>query len=226
MSNQALEAKIEALDKKVDLLLTYINEQRLRNQGLQDLIGDLSIVGKDMYDTAVSSLDDQSVEIDPSTVSNLLIRLLKNIPNFNVTLETFESVVDLTKDAGPIINEVIIDTTKKLHEFDEKGYFEFAKEAFKILDNVITHFSIEDVRYLADNAVTILETVKSITQPEMMKAISNAVQVFNSIEQENIPSYSLTKAMLEMRKPEMKRALGFSLMFLKNISQNTNKTIK
>jgi len=226
MSNQALEAKIEALDKKVDLLLSYINEQRLRNQSIEDLVGDLSIVGKDMYDTAVTSLDEQSVEIDPAIVSNLLIKLLKNIPNFNVILETFESVVDLTKDAGPIVNEVIIDVTKKLQEFDQKGYFEFASETLSILDNVVTHFSIEDVRLLADNAVTIMETVKSLTQPEMMQAITNAVQVFNSIEQDNIPSYSLTKAMLEMRKPEMKKALGFSLMFLKNISQNTNKENK
>ncbi len=222
MSNQALEAKIEALDKKVDLLLSYINEQRLRNQSIEDLVGDLSIVGKDMYDSAVTSLDEQSVEIDPSTVSNLLIKLLKNIPNFNVILETFESVVDLTKDAGPIVNEVIIDVTKKLHEFDQKGYFEFASETLSILDNVVAHFSIEDVKLLANNAVTILETVKSLTQPEMMQAISNAVQVFSSIEQDNIPSYSLTRAMLEMRKPEMKKALGFSLVFLKNISQNTN----
>ena len=29
------------------------------------------------------------------------------------------------------------------------------------MDNVVTHFSIEDVRLLADNVVTILETVKS-----------------------------------------------------------------
>lgn len=125
MSNQALEERIEALDKKVDLLLSYVNEQRLRNQSIQDLLGDLSIVGKDMYDTAVSTLDNQSVEIDPSTIAILLTKLLKNIPNFNLVLETFESMVDLSKDAGPIINEVIIDTTKKLHEFDEKGYFHF-----------------------------------------------------------------------------------------------------
>ena len=132
------------------------------------------------------------------------------------------SIITSAEELRVDSNEVIIDVTKKLHEFDQKGYFEFASETLSILDNVVAHFSIEDVKLLANNAVTILETVKSLTQPEMMQAISNAVQVFSSIEQDNIPSYSLTRAMLEMRKPEMKKALGFSLVFLKNISQNTN----
>ena len=218
MSNQILEHKIEALDHKIDLLLIHVNEQRLRTQAVEDLVADLSIVGKDVYDTTVATLDQQSVEIDPATVSRLVSKLLKNIPNFSVMLETFESMVDLVKDAGPIVNEVIIDITKKLHELEQKGYMEFLNETSSILDNVLTHFSTEDVRLLADNVVTILETVKSLTQPEMMQAITNAVQVFNAMEQEEVPSFSLFGAMREMNKPEMKRALGFALAFLKNIS--------
>ncbi len=223
MSDQVLEQKIEALDQKIDLLLNYINEQRLRTQALEDLVADVSIVGKDMYDSAVSALDQQSVEIDPATVSLLFSKLLKNIPNFSIMLETFESGVDLLKDTGPIVNEVIIDFTKKLHEFEQKGYLDFIKEAGSIMDNVVSHFTTEDVRLLADNAVTILETVKTLTQPEMMQAISNAVQVFNALEQDEVPSFSIFGAMIEMNKPEMKRALGFALVFLKNLSQNSVK---
>ncbi len=226
MSNQALEERIEALDQKMDLLLSYMNEQRLRNESIQDLVGDLSIVGKDIYDTAVTTLDNQSVELDPSTISSLLSKILRNIPNFNIMLDTFESAVDLTKDAGPIVNEVIIDLTKKLHELDQKGYFEFAVETFSVIDNIVEHFSKEDVRLLADNITTILETIKTLTQPEMMLAINNAVQVFNSLEQDEVPSFSMLRAMKEMRKPEMKKALGFGLMFLKNLSQNTSKQNK
>ena len=128
--------------------------------------------------------------------------------------------MDLIKDAGPIVNEVIIDTTKTLHEMDQKGYFTFFREASAILDNIITHFSAEDVRLLADNVVPILETVKSLTQPEMMQALGNAVQVFNAIGHEDVPSYSIFKAAREMNKPEMKKAIGFMMVFMKNIAHN------
>ena len=40
-------------------------------------------------------------------------------------LDTLGSAMDLMRDVGPIANEVIIDATKKLHEFEQKGYFEF-----------------------------------------------------------------------------------------------------
>ena len=222
MSDQNIEQRIEALDHKVDLLLNYVNEQRLRTQSLDDLVADVSIVGKDIYDSAVTELDKQSVELDPSTITLLVVKLLKNIPNFSIVLETFESLTDLAKDAGPIANEVIIDLTKKLHELDQKGYLEFFKESFSIIDKIVTHFSKEDVHLLADNITTILETVKSLTQPEMMAAMNNAVQVFNSVEQDNIPSYSLFKLMREMNQPEMKKALGFVVVFLKNLSNNND----
>ena len=222
MSDQNIEQRIEALDHKVDLLLNYVNEQRLRAQSLDDLVADVSIVGKDIYDSAVTELDKQSVELDPSTITLLVVKLLKNIPNFSIVLETFESLTDLAKDAGPIANEVIIDLTQKLHELDQKGYLEFFKESFSIIDKIVTHFSKEDVHLLADNITTILETVKSLTQPEMMAAMNNAVQVFNSVEQDNIPSYSLFKLMREMNQPEMKKALGFVVVFLKNLSNNND----
>jgi uncharacterized protein YjgD (DUF1641 family) len=220
METQSLEQQIQVLNNKMDRLLDHVHEQRLRTQSLEDLIADLSIVGKDAYDSAVAELDKQSVELDPSQLSLLAAKLLKNLPNFAIALDAFESVMDLTKDVGPIVNETIIELTHKLHEMEQKGYFEFFSSTVGILDNVVSHFSKEDVQSLADNVVPIMETVKSLTQPEMMTAFKNAIQVFNSIEQDNIPSYSIFKLIREMNQPEMKRAMGFAVMFLKNLSQS------
>jgi uncharacterized protein YjgD (DUF1641 family) len=223
MEEKTIEQQIKDLNGKLDLVLEHVHEQRLRARAMEDLMADLSIVGKDMYDSAVAELDKQSVEIDPSELTLLGAKVLKNIPNFARALDTFESAMDLIKDAGPIVNETIIDLTHKLHEMEQKGYFEFFRQAAGILDNIVDHFSPEDVKSLADNVVPILETVRSLTQPEMMSALKNAVQVFNSIEQENIPSYSMLKLVREMQKPEMKQALGFAVMFLKNLSKSQIK---
>ena len=223
METQTVEQQIQVLNDKMDRLLDHVHEQRLRTNAMEDLVADLSIIGKDVYDSAVAELDKQSVELDPSQITLLGTKLLKNLPNFAIALDSFESIMDLLKDAGPIVNETIIDATKKLHEMEQKGYFEFFGGTIKILDNVISHFPPEDVKLLADNVVPILETVKSLTQPEMMTALKNAIQVFNSIEQENIPSYSIFKLVREMNKPEMKQALGFAVVFLKNLSNSQIK---
>ena len=223
MEEKALQTQISELNQKVDLLLEYVNQQRLNSNQIQDLVADVSIVGKDMYDSAVEDLDNRMVNLDLDQVKGLVLRILRNVENMNKFLELFESMNDLMKDAGPIFNEVIINFTKRLHELDQKGYFEFFAEAGNIFDNIITHYKPEDVKGLADNVVTILETVRTATQPEMMKALNNGFKIYGSIETENIPEYSIFRVLKEMNQPEMKRALGFFITFMKNMASNTNK---
>lgn len=214
-----IQTQIDELNGKVDLILEYVNKQRLKSESVDDLISDMSIIGKDMYDSAVTELEDRSIEIDPEDVKMIALKLMRNIRNINGVLDTFESAADFMKDASPIVNEMIIDTIKKLNDFDKKGYFEFMAEAGAIVDNVVTHFTREDIRLLADNVVTILETVKSMTQPEMLNSVNNALKIYSSMEMESVPSYSVWKLMKEMNKPEMKRTLGFMVTFMKNMAK-------
>ena len=141
-------------------------------------------------------------------------------------MDTFESLYDLMQDLGPVANEVIIDMIRKMHEFEQKGYFEFFSEITRAMDNIITHYSGEDVKLLADNVVTVMDTLKNITQPEMLQAMNNAVNVFQKLELDDIPEYSIWKAMKEMRSPEMKKGIGFMISFLKNLSNDNVVSIK
>lgn len=220
MNETDIQAQINQLNRKMDLVLDVVTRQQQKTESVEDLLSDLQIVGKDMYDTAVVELENQQVEIDVDEVKQLGIRLLHNIENIGVVLSMFESMVDFTKDAGPLVRESIIDMTKRLHEFEQKGYFAFLTEATKVIDNVVTAFSKDDVAQLADNIVSILNTVKSLTQPEMMHAMDNALKAYKSMEMENVPEYSVFKLMREINKPEMKKAMGFMVTFMKNISTN------
>ena len=213
--------QIAELNQKVDTILEYVNQQRLKSEAINDLIGDASIIGKDVYDSTVKALDEHEVVLEPDELRELGIRVAQNVGNFTTMLDTLGSAMDLMKDVGPIANEVIIDTTKKLNEFEQKGYFEFLKEFGHIVDNIVTYYGVEDMRMLADNVVAILDTVKNLTQPDMLKSVDNAVKVFANLEMENVPEYSIFRVMREMNKPEMKKALGFFITFMKNMSKNT-----
>lgn len=213
--------QIAELNQKVDMILDYVNQQRLKSQAVDDLVADASIIGKDVYDSTVKALDDHEVVLDPDQLRELGIRVAQNVGNFNSILDTLGSAMDLMEDVGPIANEVIIDTTKKLNEFEQKGYFEFLKEFGQIIDNIVIHYGVEDVRMLADNVVAMLDVVKNLTQPDMLKSIDNAVRIFANLEMDDIPEYSIFKVMREMNTPEMKRTLGFFMTFLKNMSKNT-----
>jgi uncharacterized protein YjgD (DUF1641 family) len=223
MAEKELQQQINDLNRKLDLVLDYVNQQRLKSEAVEDLISDVAIVGNDIYKSTVTELENQAVEIDPDQLRVLGVKLLKNIGNFGELLHLFEGIMDFMKDATPIANEMIIDFTRKLNELDQKGYFEFFAESLKIVDNVITHFSREDIRQLADNIVTIMETVKNITQPEMLSSLNSAVKVYQSLDVTDVPEYSVFGLLREMRKPEMKRAIGFTVNFLKNLSASATR---
>ncbi|MBK7094233.1 MAG: DUF1641 domain-containing protein [Saprospiraceae bacterium] len=56
----------------------------------------------------------------------------------------------------------------------------------------------------------------------MLKSIDNAIHVYSSIETKDIQPYSVWKIMREINTPEMKKALGFGVTFMKNLSKNMN----
>lgn len=220
MEVENINKRIDALDAKLDLVLAHIHEQKMNSEMMNDLASDFQIIGKDMYDSTVKELDQRQIELNPEELTDLGISFLRNIGNIRKVIEMLEMGMDLANDISPIANEAIIDFTKKLSEFEQKGYFEFVKEIVPIVDNIVQGFKPQDVKELANSIVSILNTLKQMTQPEVLNTMNNAVKVFSSIETENVPSYSLWQTFRELNSPEMKKALGVGITFLKNISKN------
>lgn len=226
MDNNKMQQQIDDINRKLDLVLNEVMAQREVRQTATDLIADLSIIGNDMFGAAVTELDTAGVEIDAEAVKVLLLKIVRNIDSLNEMFDMLEAAFDLVKDISPIIQQMGLDGVDLLQKLESKGYLSFLTESGKIIDNVVTHFTTEDVRLLADNIVTILETVKNLTQPEMLSAINNGLVVYKSLDVDNIPEYSLIKAMRALNAPELHKGLGFMITFLKNIAIESEKNSK
>ena len=223
MSEDKLQAQINDINAKLDLVLSEVHAQRLQREQINDLVKDLAIIGDDVFEATVHSLDKASVEIDPDAISRLGIKVVRNMGNFGQMMEMLESVSDLLKDISPIVQQIGLDAIKFMQDLEEKGYIDFVSEIPQIFDNIVKHFTPKDVRDLADNVVTILETVKNLTQPDMLDAVKNGIMVYKNMETENVPSYSMWKLMKEMNSPEMKKTLGFAMTFMKNMARELDK---
>ncbi len=226
MENNKMQEQIDAINQKLDIILEEVMAQREVRQNITDLSADMNIIGKDLFGAAVTELDNAGVEIDGEAVKVLVLKIIRNIETLNEMFDMLESFYDLIKDISPILHQAGLDGIKAMNRLEQKGYIDFIKESGKIIDNIVTHFELEDVRLLADNIVIILETVKNLTQPEMLSAINNGVVVYKSLDVNDIPAYSLWKAMRVMNSPELRKGLGFMITFLKNIasqSENINK---
>ncbi len=223
MDNTKIQEQINDINRKLDIVLEEVMAQRETRQSVEDLTKDLSVIGNDVFSSAVTELDNAGVELDGEAVKMLLLKFIRNIDTINEMFEMMESTNDLLKDISPILHQMGLDGIKMMSDMEQKGYIDFIREGFKILDNIVNYFEIDDVRDLADNAVTILETVKNLTQPEMLKAMNSGLIVYKSIDVRGVPEYSLFKAMMAMNSKEMRRGLGFMITFLKNIARETGK---
>jgi uncharacterized protein YjgD (DUF1641 family) len=226
MSDNHIQAQIDEINRKLDLILDEVYAQKEAREVVYDLADDLSIIGKDVFRNTVIELDKAGVELDREAIAGIGIKVLRNIENISELLDTLESVNDLIKDATPMLRQMGLDAIHKMNDLEQKGYFDFLQELGKMTDNIVTHFSREDVRALADNVVFILETVKNLTQPEMLKAINNALTIYKNLDMEDVPEYSLYRALMELRKPEMRKGFGFMITFLKRLNETQPASIK
>ena len=193
MSEQHIQAQIDAINQKLDLILEEVYAQRDSRQSLVDLADDAYIIGKDVFKNTVIQLDKAGVEIDSEALAGVGMKLIRNVSNINEFLEILESVNDFLKDVSPIVRQVGLDAVSKMNELEQKGYIDFFRELSKSLENIVTHFNAEDVKALSDNIVFILETVKNLTQPDMLKAFNNALAIYKNMDMENVEEFSLLK---------------------------------
>ncbi len=83
---------------------------------------------------------------------------------------------DLYAELGPIGREVMAGATETLGELEAQGWFDFGRELFGVAEQVVAGFSPEDVRALGAQVVPILQTVRGLTQPEVMSFAQEATR--------------------------------------------------
>jgi uncharacterized protein YjgD (DUF1641 family) len=228
MNEEKIQTQIDNLSSKLDIILEEIELQRQHRREMDDLKDDLYRVCKDVYNTAIVELEEVPDHIQTGDILHLGKKLLRNVNNLNRAFDQLESTRDFLQDVSPLVRESIIDLMSKMDEFDRKGYFQFIKELQKAGDNVVTSFTPNDVKMLGDNIVTILNTIKNLTQPDMLQAINNAVAVYKNIDVKVDEKVSLFSLVKELNTPEVKRGLAVGLKFLKNLAsleENQTKLI-
>ncbi len=223
MMDQSLA--LEELNRKVDTLTTQVAflaeearvEQR-RRQEWDELKSDLTPVASEVYQLSVRQLDEIENYVQLEDIIRVSKRLMRNTRNIEQMLDQLESLADLSREFGPISDGVFLSVMTRLDEMERKGYFAFLQGGMEIMDQIVTNFSEEDVRQLGENIVLILETVKEMTQPEIMTLLSSSAQV---MREEDVPEdVSMFAILRQLNDPAVRRGLAKTLNVLKTVSES------
>ena len=133
-----------------------------------------------------------------------------------------ETYSDLVSDLSPIASQGMDAVTRAMTEAESKGYIDFAKSGIGVVDKVVTSFSEEDVEALGENIVLILETVKEMTQPELMQMMRSTLHDVSEVEEAAVPP-SVLNLLGQMREPEVRRGLARMVALLRSMGSTSTK---
>lgn len=215
---QEINSKVDALNEQMQLVTEYIADQRQRQREMDELKDDMVPIVNDMYLAAIEELSEVEPYVRLEDLLHLLKRLARNTRNIENMLDQLESLNDLIADLGPIFNDAFLTSVQQLDEMERKGYFEAMREGYYVLDNIVTAFGPEDVRALGDNIVTILTTIKEMTQPEVMLMVQNLTRTVRVVEEEPAAiDTSFWGLIRQLRDPQVRRGLVLTLQMLKSV---------
>jgi len=120
MAEKDLQKQINEINEKLDEILVCATQQRLRSATMDDLLADLSIIGKDAFHSTVTELDKQGIELNLDDLKYLLFKVIKNLDKFTNTLSAFESVYDLLNDIGPVARRSLSISSRNFTSLNKK----------------------------------------------------------------------------------------------------------
>ena len=211
-----LNQKVDALTAQVAFLAEEARVEQRRRRDWDELKNDMTPVVGEVYRLSVQQLDEVESYVQLEDIIRLFKRLIRNTRNIDQLLDQVESLSDLSRELGPISDGVFLTMMTRLDEMERKGYFTFMNGGMEIIDQIVTNFTEDDVRQLGENVVLIMNTVKEMTQPEIMQLLSSTAAVMRDDDvPENVSMISLVR---QLNDPDVRRGLARTLNILRSVS--------
>ena len=217
-----LERKIDQLTEQVAFIAAEAEIMRQRRESWDELRHDMMPLAGEALRNVNAELEEVQEFVQPEDLMRLLKRIVRNTRNIESALERFESAMEFLDDASGLGEQAFVRLLRLLEEYERRGYFRFAQASLGVVDRVVANFSEEDVEALGDNVVLILETVKEMTQPEIMAVLYRMIEAVQrqqealATEPEQPPSmWALAQ---QLRDPEVRRGMSRALNTLKAVS--------
>lgn len=165
-----------SLHTKLDYIVSQLEAQRTKQEELIELKNDLIPIFNHMIKLSIDELAEVGNEFQLEDLLFLLKRLLRDTRLMVGLLDRLEAAAELSDEVRRLGKQVFNQIVMTLDRLEREGYFTFARGGWRILERVVTEFSEEDINALGDNIVTILRTVRNLTQPEIMNLTNQALE--------------------------------------------------
>ncbi len=217
-SGTSAEERLDRMERLLGEIRAEMSNQRASRERWSELATDATPIARQALGSVGQALDDSGLTLED--LSSFVTSLAAAMPTLQALLDQLDSLSELAATVSAYLPEATTAVTSRMTDLDERGYFRFMGAGAGVVDRVVTSFSEEDVEALGDNIVLILNTVKEMTQPEVMSMLR---RTFESVQEEEL-QYEATPpgalALLrEMRDPDVRRGLNKVVHMLRSVGE-------
>ena len=132
-------------------------------------------------------------------------------------LDNHHRIVEAWREAAPILKDVVGAGAVQLGALETRGYFRAGRAALGVLDRVVAAYSEEDLLRFSDAAVSILDTVRSLTQPEILAIASEASAALTHAD--TLAPLGMGGVLRASREAEVQRGMAVFLEVLRHVGR-------
>jgi uncharacterized protein YjgD (DUF1641 family) len=221
-STATVEQRLDHLTAQVDELVTEMRRQREAREQWSELTHELVPVTRDAMDVASRELADLSRDVSIEDVTEFARTMARSLPKLRAMLVQLDSMAELTHEVNSIAGAGVATLSEALADAERKGYFTFARHGAEMVDEVVTSFTEDDVVALRENLVLILNTVKELTQPEVMTLLNRTGVSLQTIQDDAGEAPPTAFALVrQMRDPQVRRGLNRTLALLRTVGEES-----
>jgi uncharacterized protein YjgD (DUF1641 family) len=213
------------LHTKLDAILDNIEAQRQRQEGWIELQNDVVPIANHMIKLTIDELAEVGNEFQLEDLLFLVKRVLRDTQLLSELVGRLESMVELADDVQTVGNQAFHQTIVALDRMERQGYFAFARGGWRIIEKIVDEFGEEDINALGDNIVLILNTIKEMTQPEIMNFVRNTLLVAEAAGDQPV-DISYGALLRQARDPAVRRGLSLTMRVLHGIGTQASSNGK
>lgn len=197
------------LDRLTSLVESGLEERRESVRAWRDLEEDLWPIAGRVVERLSGELADLEDEVTLARLGATLRVLARSLPDLETLAGLVTPAVELGREVAPLVGPAVEAVTGRLAAADGRGLLAFAGAGTRLVTRITDSFGADDVDALGDNVVLILQTVRDMTQPEVMQLARRTVQGVSGEEApEDVEPPGLVALLRELRRPEARRGLN------------------
>lgn len=155
-----------------------------------------------------------------STQDTVLARLASIEAGVASMLERQRRQDEMLDELRPMMSVAMRSVTQRLDEFERKGHAEFLRELSAVGQRVLESYSADDVRQFGDAIIGILDTVRAMTQPEVLSVLGEAAGTLAHAEKAE--ALGLVGMVRASGNTDVQRGMGVLMELLKKVGQGAS----